>query len=231
MNVVLFGSTGILGSRLKNKLEECDINLHCPTRQSCDITNYKEVSTYVDEVEPDIILHSAGFVNTREAENEPDKCIDVNVIGTYNIIKKCRRNNIRMIYISTEYVFDGTESPYKTTSAINPKGVYGITKSCGELLTKTLDNHLIIRAPFWRSETFNVPKAFTNQYTTRSYVHEVVDDIVKYCLSDEIGIKHVVGKYQSLFDLAKQTTDDVEGVPIPDEYVGILPEKIELLED
>ena len=228
MKVILFGGSGILGRHLIKTIMREDMNLYAPTRNECDIESEEDVENIIKD--SDVVIHSAGFVNTSEAEQNPDKCIDANVIGTYNIVKSCRKYGKRLVYISSEYVFDGEDNPYTTDSGLKPKGIYGITKACGELLVQTLNNYLIIRAPFWREVEFNVPKAFANQYTNRQYVHEICDDIIDYSLDNEtIGTKHIIGKYQSLLDLARETKPDIEGIEIPDKFKDILPERIELL--
>ena len=224
MKVLLLGGSGNLGKHLSLKMSERNIEFHSPTSQQCNLKKLHEI--HFRNV--DIVIHSAGFVNTIEAENNPDKCIDTNVIGTNNVVRICRKLNKRLVYISSEYVFSGKDSPYTNQSGVDPVNVYGMTKACGELLVKTLTNYAIIRAPFIRDVVFNHPKAFSNQYTSRQYVHQITDNILDISLSDEIGIKHVVGKYQSVLDLAKETREDVEGIEVPENLKTVLPLELEL---
>ncbi len=229
MKVLLFGGTGILGKQITKKLEMGEHDFLSLGSANCSIDDSFDVYDTIIEYDPDIVIHCAGFVNTAEAEKYPDRCIEVNVNGTSNIVGVCRTLDKRLVYISSEYVFDGSEDEYTTESGLKPIGVYGLTKACGELIVKTLENHMIIRAPFWRDETFNVPKAFKDQYTCRQYVHEVVDDILSASFSKEVGVKHIVGKYQSLYDLAIETKPEIEGIDMPEKFRGILPMKIKLI--
>jgi len=225
MKILLLGGTGNLGSHLSLKMLERGIEFDAPTSEQCNLNNPHEIHFR----NADIVIHSAGFVNTTEAENNPDKCIDANVIGTNNVVRMCRKLNKRLVYISSEYVFSGKDSPYTNQSGVDPVNVYGMTKACGELLVKTLTNYAIIRAPFIRDVVFNHPKAFSNQYTSRQYVHQVTDDILDLSIGNEIGVKHVVGKYQSVLDLAKETREDVEGIEVPENLKNVLPLELELL--
>ena len=224
MKVLLLGGTGKLGSHLSLKMSERGIEFTAPNREQCNLNNPQEI--YFRNV--DVVIHSAGFVNTTEAENNPDKCIDTNVIGTNNVVRICRKLNKRLVYISSEYVFSGKDSPYTDESGVDPMNVYGMTKACGELLVKTLNNYVIIRSPFIRDVVFNHPKAFSNQYTCRQYVHQITDDILDLSVSNKIGVKHIVGKYQSVLDLAKETKKDVEGIEVPENLKTLLPIELEL---
>ena len=221
------GGSGTLGKQISSKLSKRNIEFSVPTSNECNIECKDSMERFIQE--SDIIIHTAGFINLLDAEKHPDKCIDVNVLGTNNIIQLCRSMKKRLIYISTDTVFSGDNPPYTTESKLNPKNVYGITKACGELLVGTLEDYLVIRAPFVRGIEFNHPKAFSNQYTSRQYVNEIVDDIIDASISKEIGVKHIIGKHQSVLDLARETKSDIEGTEIPEHLKDILPLDLELI--
>ena len=224
MRILVLGGSGSLGTHLCNGLKDRNIVFDSPSSAECDITNPKD--KYFRDV--DIVIHSAGYVNTMKAEQDREKCIDVNVLGTNNVVSLCRKFNKRLVYISSEYVFSGKISPYTAESGVDPINVYGMTKACGELLVKTLSDYLIIRSPFIRDTIFNHKCAFHDQYTNRQYVHEIVDDILSLSIEPIIGVKHIVGKHQSVLELAKQTKNDIVGVSMPDSIKGIVPCKLEL---
>ena len=219
MKILVLGGTGKLGRLLCNRLKKRDIDFIAPTRRQCNLLDLNE--SYFKGV--DLVIHSAGSVNTLEAENNPDEAIEVNVQGTSNVVKKCRELDLRLIFISSEYVFAGDNIPYTTSSLPNPKNIYGVTKACGELLTKTLNNYVIVRAPFIRETIFNYDKAFSDQYTCRQYVHEILDDIIDVSIGTHIGIVHIVGKYQSVYELALKTKQDVTPINVPNKMRSILP--------
>lgn len=230
--ILLLGGSGKLGKYLVKELNITpDTEYLAPTHKECDITNYKQLKNVIHEYQPNIIIHAAGFVDTQGCENDKQKCLDINVGGTYNIVKVCRRYHIKLVYISSEYVFEGLDIPYTPQSSPKPINTYGISKACGELVTKTLDNHLIIRAPFIRTPSFPYEYAFTDQYTCRQYVNKISSDIIKNTLSKIVGIVHIVGKYQSVYELAKETNPNVKPIQMNGDLKQILPTYLNLTLD
>jgi len=231
MKIFLLGGTGKLGRRLIEVLKRKNIDFFSPTHSECEIEDIEQIRKYIEIEKPNVILHSAGFVDTLKAEVSREKCVEVNVLGTYNIVYLCREYGIRLVYISTEYVFSGEEDVYVPSSSMDPKNIYGLTKGCGELIVRTLNDYIIIRSPFIRDVVFPYEQAFTNQYTSRQYVHEITEDIINCSVSNEIGIKHIVGKYQSVYELAKQTKPDVGGIELSKDMEKYIPLKLNLIED
>ncbi len=113
-----------------------------------------------------------------------------------------------MIYLSTDYVFDGDNGPYKTSDAINPINTYAITKASGELLVKTYENSLIIRTSFCEKQ-FPYEKAFEDQYTSRDYVDIIAPKILNCSLSDKKGIVHIGTERKTVLDLARKRRPNV----------------------
>ena len=211
-------------------LKRKNIDFFSPTHPECEIEDIEQIRKYVEMERPNVILHSAGFVNTLKSEVNRERCVEVNVLGTYNIVQLCREYKIRLVYISTEYVFSGKEDVYIPSSSIDPKNIYGLTKGCGELIVRTLNDYIEIRAPFIRDVEFPYEDAFTNQHTSRQYVHEITEDIINCSVSNEIGIKHIVGKYQSVYELAKETNSEVSGVEVSSDLEKIIPLNLNLKE-
>lgn len=227
MKILLLGGSGTLGEQIKLKLSERNIDFCSPIRKECNIKLPETIGKHIQNA--DVVIHAAGFVNLLDAEKYPEKCIDINVLGTHNVVKMCRFYKKRLVYISTDTVFSGDNPPYTINSGVNPKNVYGMTKACGELLVKTLKNYLIIRPPFIRDTIFNHNKAFSNQYTSRQYVDKIVDDIIDVSITEDIGTKHIVGKYQTILELARETKSEIEGIEIPENLKNILPVNLELI--
>lgn len=222
---ILFGGSGHLGSNILK-------NLKCisPRHNEIDLSKYSDMENNSIFSNANTVIHSAGYVNTEGCEDDPNKCLENNVMSTYNLVKICRSKNIKLIYISSEYVFDGESSEYRPSSPVCPKNIYGLCKASSEFLVKTLKNYLIIRAPFIRTDNFIYPSAFKDQYTVRQYVGKVAKDIARCITSGETGIKHIVGKYQSVYDLAKKTNPNVVAIETPEHLEKILPMKLNLVE-
>ena len=98
-----------------------------------DITQYEEVEKVLSTEKPDVVIHCAAYTNVDKAEEDIETARLINKTGSENIAKACAKNNCTMIYISTDYVFDGNgKVPYKPTDATSPLNNYGLTKWEGE---------------------------------------------------------------------------------------------------
>jgi len=147
MKVLLTGANGMLGRDLCPYLE----NIGCfviPTDfESLDVTNYNNCNEIISKIHPDLIIHCAAYTNVDKAEEEKEKAQILNVEGAKNIAQIAQKINATMVYISTDYVFDGKKStPYTTKDKPNPINHYGLTKYQGELeVQKYCKKHFIIR--------------------------------------------------------------------------------------
>ena len=229
MKIVLLGATGRLGRYLVKELQNRDLDFSTPTHEECSIEYMDHLENMLETYKPDLIIHSAGFVDTERCEEQRDLCLETNVLGTYNIVKLCSENKIRLAFISSEYIFSGEDEEYSINSALTPKNVYGLSKACGEFMVKTLEDYVILRAPFIRSPQFPYPFAFADQFTCRRYVHDTTKDIIDYSISNDQGIKHILGKYQSVYELAKETKDDVMPMNTSEDLKKLLPTNLKLI--
>ena len=116
-------------------------------RKEFDITDSRAVKNYILNVVPDVVVHCAAYTAVDKAEDEQDLCYKVNVEGTKNIAAACKEIDAKMVYISSDYVFDGLGTePYEADAKTGPIGIYGKTKLMGENAVKELlDKYFIIR--------------------------------------------------------------------------------------
>jgi dTDP-4-dehydrorhamnose reductase len=147
MKVVVTGAAGQLGQDVIQELERKNHQAFGADRQQLDITKEKEVLAFISEVKPDVILHCAAYTNVDAAEENEDAAYQVNAAGTEYLAKAAKLNGTKMMYISTDYVFDGTAiEPYEVDEPTKPLGAYGRTKLAGEqLLQKHLEEFFIVR--------------------------------------------------------------------------------------
>ena len=115
--------------------------------ENLDITNETKVLDFITNYKPNVVMHNAAYTAVDKAELNYDDCYKVNVLGTKYIAEACKNTNAKMIYISTDYVFDGTKDGlYEVNDKTNPISVYGKTKLEGELVVKSLiDKYFIVR--------------------------------------------------------------------------------------
>lgn len=147
MKYLITGSSGQLGYDIINEFKKRNESEYlAPTSSEMDITNKKKVNEVIKEYKPDIVFHCAAYTAVDKAEENKDVCYNVNVNGTKNIVEAAKKYGSKVVYISTDYVFDGTkDDAYLTSDITNPINYYGYTKLCGEQEVSKLDDYLIVR--------------------------------------------------------------------------------------
>ncbi|MDQ1000812.1 dTDP-4-dehydrorhamnose reductase [Neobacillus niacini] len=147
MKVVVTGAGGQLGQDVLLELERKNHQAFGADRQQLDITKEEDVLAFISEVKPDVILHCAAYTNVDAAEENEEAAYQVNAAGTEYLAKAAKQIGAKMLYVSTDYVFDGSASePYEVDEPTKPLGAYGRTKLAGEqLLQKQLDEFFIVR--------------------------------------------------------------------------------------
>ncbi|GAG67040.1 unnamed protein product, partial [marine sediment metagenome] len=146
---LITGSKGQLGSELVDFLSK-DNKVYGFGHKELDITDKNHVINTVPKIVPDIIIHCAAFVDADGCETDIKTAFDVNTIGSGNVAIASKKNKSIMVYISTDYVFDGKKtSPYLESDIPNPISIYGISKYGGELIVKNLLNNFFIVRTSW----------------------------------------------------------------------------------
>lgn len=149
MKILITGANGQLGTELRHLLDERHLTYTGTDAQDLDITDEAAVNQYFTENRPEIVFHCAAYTAVDAAEEEPGKSIDykVNVIGTQNIAHAAENVGATLFYISTDYVFDGTNDQMYTEATVpGPKNEYGRTKLAGEqAVASIMSKYYIIR--------------------------------------------------------------------------------------
>jgi dTDP-4-dehydrorhamnose reductase len=127
IKVVITGANGLVGSRIISLLNNT-FQIFPLLHSDCDITQADSVAKYLSNLNPDILLHLASYTAVDRAEIEKETAFAVNVLGTKNLFNVAKSKNIKFIYISTDFVFDGTKPPYFENSIPNPISTYAKTK-------------------------------------------------------------------------------------------------------
>jgi dTDP-4-dehydrorhamnose reductase len=202
MRILLTGGSGRLGTELR-KLRAFD---YVPTRQEMDITSFLSVHRYLTPIKDkvDLIVHAAAYTNTSKADQEREACWQTNVEGTRNLIA----HRIPMVYISTEYVFDGKVGLYSEQDFPNPINYYALTKLIGEQQTRPWGT--ILRCIFKPSPwPFDV--AYDDQWTSGDYVDAIAKEINLAIdwFADLPKILHIGTGRKTMLDLARQTRPEV----------------------
>ena len=172
MKYLITGGTGQLGyDIIKELISRGELNYLAPTTKEMNITNKDEVEKVILGYKPDIIFHCAAYTAVDKAEEDKENCYNINVNGTKNIVSVAEKINAKVVYISTDYVFDGTkEGIYEIDDKTNPINYYGYTKLMGEEEVKKLNPPAAADAPLARTAVAVVT------ITKRSNIEKAGDD-------------------------------------------------------
>lgn len=197
MKILITGGNGQLGTALKEVLVTEEI--YSTDTDNMDITIPEQIDKVFAEFQPDFLIHGAALTNVDGCEENPELANKINATGTENLAKKCKETGCEMVYISTDYVFDGKfDEPIKEDEKTNPISVYGETKLGGEIATREIANGYVVRT---------------------SWVYGVGHNFVKtmLALSEKMAelkiVKDQVGRPTYALDLAKALYDIIQKKP------------------
>jgi len=196
--IVITGGGGRFGSILKKKykLEK----LLYPNKKELNILCTKSIEKYLKKTKPKILIHLAGLSRSMKMHNDNIiKSIDLNIIGTGNIVKICSKLSIKLIYFSTSYVYEGKKGNYKETDPVLPFNNYAWSKMGGECSVRMYKNSLILRCCM-TEKPFVHKSALVNVKANFIFQDEIADVIFK--IINKKGILNIGGKIQSIYDFA-----------------------------
>ena len=218
MKVLITGASGLLGSRIFETLSrEYETigtynNKKLDKFHFLDITDKNSVEIFLIKTNPEIVIHCAALVDTDRCEEDKGLASKVNVEGTKNIVENWWDYKCKMIFLSSDFVFDGKSGPYYEDDNLKPVNYYGLTKIKGEGLVKQkLEDYLIIRpALMYGADEYSKPSFITSvleklKFEERIYVDnkimkyptltdDVVEAVRKLIDLDLSGIYHVCGE-------------------------------------
>tara|TARA_B100001057_G_scaffold224683_1_gene224996 strand:+ start:1015 stop:1731 length:717 start_codon:yes stop_codon:yes gene_type:complete len=206
--IVITGGSGRFGSQIKNFKSKH--STYFPSKKKLDILNLRNIRNYLKKIKPDILIHLAGLSRPMNVhEKNINKSIDLNIIGTANITKVCSEQKIKLIYISTNYVYPGTKGNYKETDPLKPVNNYAWSKLGGEASVQLYKNSLIMRVSM-TEKPFVHSKAFANVKTSFMYHQDVVKILFK--LLHKKGVINIGGKSQNIYEFAKKENKKVKKI-------------------
>jgi len=208
--ILISGGEGNLNKKLR---ESSSGNiLHIPTQLEMDITKIDEVEKTIKDFSPTHFIHTAAITRPMSIhEQNPSISIETNIVGTANIALMCLKHKIKLIYTSTDYVYNGTVGNYSETDGVNPFTSYGWSKLGGECSVKMCPNHLILRLAMCE-KPFPHSKALVDMIKSPIYVDEVAKIILQ--LIDESGVINVGGKAQSVFDFVREENPNIDKISL-----------------
>lgn len=208
VKLLITGASGQLGTDLVLSAQKSGHQVVATSHDDLDITNKSQVDRVVGEAKADAIIHAAAWTAVDACESDPQKAMAVNRDGTANIASAARESGARVIYISTDYVFDGTKpTPYTESDLPNPQSVYGASKLAGEQQLDLTTDQIIRISWVCGEHGANMVKtilrlAATNptltfvddQIGSPTFTSDAAPAIVELATSDSAGIWHLTNQ-------------------------------------
>ncbi len=198
LKIALTGADGLVGSRIVELLKNNFQFIPLP-QSKMDITNSKLVKNVLQDTDFDLFFHLAAYTNVTDAEDNKELCFKINVEGTKNVFETVSRKGKKFVYISTDFVFDGTNPPYFEDSTPNPIAVYAASKYEGEKIVK--DKAMIVRIAYPYRANFEIKKDFFRTFKTyleqKKPLKMITDSMMTPTFIDDIayGLRHLFNNF------------------------------------
>lgn len=178
MKILITGANGQLGRELARQYSQ-QHELILTDRDSLDITNERELAGAFAQMKPQAVVHCAAYTQVDGAESDFDGAFRVNVIGSQNVAAQALQHGAKLVYVSTDYVFDGqTDSHYREYDRTNPLNVYGKTKLLGEQMVKEIiGRHFIVRTAWLYGDGNNFVRTMLKLAQIKDRLQVVNDQI------------------------------------------------------
>jgi len=204
--IIVTGGNGRFAQELKKTKSK--YNFVFKNKKNLDILSTKSIAKSIKNEKPDCILHLAGLSRPMSIhEKNINKSIDLNIIGTANLVKVCCSNNVKIIFFSSSYIYPGKKGNYKETDPLLPWNNYGWSKLGAEAAVQMYKNSLIIRACM-TEKPFTHKSAFTNVKTNFIFHDEFAKILVK--IIHFKGVLNIGGKTQSIYQFAKKNNKNIK---------------------
>ena len=210
MKVLVTGANGQLGYDVVKELQKQNIECFGAKRKDFDIVDFEATRNFIINYSPDAVIHCAAYTAVDKAEDEKEQCYLVNFEATENIARICKKINAKLLYISTDYVFDGTkEGFYEVDDLPNPINVYGKSKLLGEQAVQNLlEKYFIVRISWVFGEHGNnfvktmlklgkerkEINVVSDQYGSPTYTADLAPLLVEMIKTDCYGIYHATNE-------------------------------------
>ena len=206
--IVVTGGSGRFAESLKKT--KCKYKFIYPSKNLLNITNLNSIKKFLKKVKPKSVLHLAGLSRPMSLhEKYISKSINLNIIGTANLVNICSELKIKLIYFSTSYVYPGKKGNYKEFDSVLPWNNYAWSKLGGECAVQMYKNSLILRVCM-TEKPFIHKKAFANVKLNFIFHEEIAKILVK--IFDKKGIINVGGPTKTVYNFAKKYNPNVKKI-------------------
>lgn len=210
MRILVTGSKGQLGSDLVKNLTENGFVNEGVDKRNFDIVNREDTFKYIEDYNPDIIVHCAAYTDVEGSEINKTLCHNINFMGTKNIVDACKKFSILLVFISTDYVFDGEkDGAYEVDDFPNALSIYGESKVAGErYIIEMLTKYFIVRTSWlFGKQGVNFVKkmlevaqtkkevfVISDQFGSPTYSEDLSKKIIELMFTNKYGIYHITNE-------------------------------------
>ena len=206
--IVVTGGSGRFAQSLKKIKSK--YKFIYPSKNLLDITNLKSIKSFLNKKKPKSVIHLAGLSRPMSIHDKNiSKSINLNIIGTANLVRICSELNIKLIYFSTSYVYPGKKGNYSEKDALLPWNNYAWSKLGGECAVQMYKNSLILRVSM-TEKPFVHKKAFANVKLNFIFHEDLVKFLIK--LLNKKGIINVGGPTKTVYNFAKKYNKKVKKI-------------------
>ena len=206
--IVVTGGSGRFGSCLKKNTGK--YKMFFPNRTELNIKNLNSIKKYLKKTKPFCLIHLVGVSRPMSLHDKDiSKSIDLNIIGTANMVKACKDFNIKIIYFSTSYVYPGTKGNYKESAPLLPVNNYAWSKLGGECAIQIYRNSLILRICM-TEKPFPHKKAFSDVLSNFIYHEDLVKILLR--LINKKGIINLGGSTQTVYNFARKEKPNIKKI-------------------
>ncbi len=224
--ILVTGGSGTLGRHVLAAEALAEHSLVSPSSSELDLRRPQGVLDQVATLRPALVIHCAARIRSRGTDSAEDRraMSRVNIFGTGTLARAAEAAGARLVYVSTDFVFDGSKpgGMYTEQDTPCPLGYYPLTKFAGEQLALQHPDSLSVRLSF--NETWPYPKAFTDRFTSKLPVAKAASQLAAAALSEARGVLHIGGPRQSYLEFARSLGANVQPMTMADlESVDPLP--------
>ncbi|NCB26127.1 MAG: dTDP-4-dehydrorhamnose reductase [Bacteroidia bacterium] len=233
--ILVTGCSGQMGHDVSVDLIEHGYGVLSPSHVEMDLSDFNSIKQYLDQNKPSHVIHCAAWTKVDLAEDDPDACRAVNVTGTRALAEWCHKNDVKMLYISTDYVFPGTgDKPWTVDDQTDPINVYGMSKRDGEESVRKLEKYFIVRVSWVfgingnnfvktmiaLSKKYDKVRVVADQYGSLTYTADLAPMLRQMMESDRYGTYHACNSgictwYDVACEIFRLIGADVECIAIP----------------
>lgn len=195
MKIMVTGASGLLGKKMtkimSNEHEVFGTGLTKIKENMArmDLHDFEQIKQSFDDISPEVVIHTAALTNVNYCEQNPREAKLVNSDATLFLAKLCKARKTKLVYVSTDYVFDGASGPYDESSIPYPLQIYGFTKYLGEAIMNTSENNIVAR--------IGILHGYNDEYDKDTFTRRIINSREE---SDKIYLDDYRIKYPTLID-------------------------------